>query len=371
MKRAKVVGAGMFGCACARTLAEAGFSVDVAEARGEIGGNCSTYEDSGIEVHKYGSHIFHTSDEDVWRFVNRFAEFNGYRHQVLAEHAGRRYFLPFGLPLLNAFFGREMTPSEALEFMESARASAKQPPSNLEEQAVAFIGREIYEAFVRNYTAKQWHADPKDLDPSIIRRIPVRTTYDVSYFDDRRQGIPVGGYQRMFEKMLDHPAIFVYLNTRYTEADLAADAAYDAIVYTGPLDELFGYRRGALQWRSLRFETEKLPVADFQGTAVVNYVDAEPAYTRIHEFRHYHPERPAPSATVVQREYPADWELGAERYYPVDTAQSRIVQAAYLEEASKYKNLRVGGRLGLYRYLDMDDAVAAALDMCRNIADGA
>lgn len=365
--KAKVVGAGIFGCACARILAEAGYGVSVVDERERIGGNCSTYDDGGIEVHRYGSHIFHTDSEEVWQFVNRFCRFNSYRHQVLACHAGRKYFMPFNLSLVNQFFGKDLSPAEAVDFLESLQIRC-QCPANLEEQAVSLVGRDLYEAFVKNYTAKQWHADSKSLDPSIIRRLPVRATYDVSYFSDRHQGIPICGYQEMFDRMLEHPSISVSLGVRYSEEDAVRDVRRGVVVYTGALDELFGYRLGTLSWRSLRFETETVQTDDFQGTAVVNYVDTEPAYTRIHEFRHYHPELSyEPGRTVIQREYPEDWKPGREKYYPVNNAATASIQAAYLNLASGMGNFYVGGRLGLYRYMDMDDTVAAAMDLCRGI----
>ena len=348
-----VAGAGFWGCTIARRLAEAGRKVLVIEARGAVGGNvcCETDPATGIEVHLYGSHIFHTHDMAVWDFIRRFTEFNGYQHKVLANYKGKIYYLPLGLALINKFFGVELKPGEVAEFMNDERRSSA-----------------IFDAFFRGYTSKQWGKAPEEIDPSIIKRVPVRDNYDVNYFKDYLQGIPSDGYNAVFKRMLDHPNIEVRLNTPFVLGDAGRETRDEGrdlpVYYSGPIDALFGYRFGHLPWRTLRFETETLAVKDFQGTSVVNYTEASVPYTRIHEFKHYHPEladvMSAPK-TVVTREYSAQWKPGDEPYYPVDCEESRALLAKYRAEAEKIPNLVVGGRLGGYKYFDMDQSIAAAL----------
>ena len=342
---AVVAGAGIWGCTVARRLAEAGRRVLVLERREAVGGNVRCETRDGIEVHLYGSHIFHTSIPEVWEFVNRFVTFNGYQHKVLARYRGKTYFLPLGLGLVNSFFGVELKPSELSAFMADEAHS-----------------KVVFDAFFRGYTSKQWGCDPEKVDPSIIKRVPVRSSYDVNYFNDVLQGIPTSGYNSLFERLLDHPGITV----RCGEAFRLGDWPDLPVYYSGPVDALFDYRFGHLPWRTLRFETETLDVADWQGTSVVNYTEAEVPYTRIHEFKHYHPERKdvmAASRTVVMREYSAAWKPGDEPYYPVDTPESRALLERYRAEAAKYPRLVVGGRLGAYKYYDMDKSVAAALEL--------
>lgn len=342
-----VAGAGFWGCTLARRLAEAGKRVLVLEAREAVGGNvrCSTDPETGIEVHLYGSHIFHTHDRSVWDFIRRFTEFNGYQHKVLANFEGKTYYLPLGLALINKFFNVELKPGEVADFMADEKHSSA-----------------IFDAFFRGYTSKQWGKAPEEIDPSIIKRVPVRDNYDVNYFKDYLQGIPADGYNAVFDRMLDHPNIEVRLNTRFT---LDSIASYELpIYYSGPIDALFGYKFGHLPWRTLRFETEKLDVKDFQGTSVVNYTEASVPYTRIHEFKHYHPEQidvMSAQKTIVMREYSADWKIGDEPYYPVDCEESRTLLEKYRAEAAKIPNLVIGGRLGGYKYFDMDQSIAAAL----------
>ena len=340
-----VAGAGIWGCTLARRLAEKGRRVLVLEKREYVGGNvrCETDAETGIEVHLYGSHIFHTHLPEVWAFVNRFVRFNGYQHKVLANYRGRIYHLPLGLALVNKFFDVELKPSELKSFMADPQHSSA-----------------VFDAFFRGYTAKQWGRAPEEIDPSIIRRVPVRDNYDTNYFNDYNQGIPLEGYNVLFDRLLDHPNITVRCSTAFTLETAEPMPTY----YSGPIDALFGYRFGPLPWRTLRFETEKLAIADFQGTSVVNYTEAEVPYTRIHEFKHYHPESAAVMAapkTIVTREYPATWQLGDEPYYPVDNAESRALLARYQQEAAKYPWLTIGGRLGGYRYYDMDKSIADAL----------
>ncbi len=366
-----VAGAGLWGCTVARVLAEAGRKVLVLEKRDVVGGNvrCATDPETGIEVHTYGSHIFHTHLDDVWNFVRRFVAFNGYQHKVLARYNGKTYFLPLGLTLVNQFYGLDLTPAELPAFIraEAAKAPATDGAVNFETQAISFVGKPLYDAFIREYTRKQWGTDPKNLSADIIRRLPVRASYDVNYFPDYRQGIPLSGYNSLFDRLLDHPNVSVRCRTGFhfgTVAELGLPAA-TPVFYSGPVDALFDYRFGALPWRSLRFETARVAVPDFQGTSVVNYTGAEVPYTRIHEFKHYHPEdravMEAPS-TIVCREYPKTWQPGDEPYYPVDTAASRELLARYRAEAAKTPNLIVGGRLGGYRYYDMDRSIGNALE---------
>ena len=366
-----VAGAGLWGCTVARVLAEAGRKVLVLEKRDVVGGNvrCATDPETGIEVHTYGSHIFHTHLDDVWNFVRRFVAFNGYQHKVLARYNGKTYFLPLGLTLVNQFYGLDLTPAELPAFIraEAAKAPATDGAANFETQAISFVGKPLYDAFIREYTRKQWGTDPKNLSADIIRRLPVRASYDVNYFPDYRQGIPLSGYNSLFDRLLDHPNVSVRCRTGFhfgTVAELGLPAA-TPVFYSGPVDALFDYRFGALPWRSLRFETERVAVPDFQGTSVVNYTGAEVPYTRIHEFKHYHPEdravMEAPS-TIVCREYPKTWQPGDEPYYPVDTPASRELLARYRAEAAKTPSLIVGGRLGGYGYYDMDRSIGNALE---------
>lgn len=373
-----VAGAGLWGCTVARVLAEAGRRVLVLEKRAAVGGNvrCEIDSETGIEVHTYGSHIFHTHLDDVWNFVNRFITFNGYQHKVLARYEDKTYFLPLGLTLVNQFYGLNITPSELPAFIAKEAAGSKEEVGlNFETQAISFIGRPLYEAFIREYTRKQWGMDPRELSADIIRRLPVRASYDVNYFSDYRQGIPLTGYNSLFDGLLDHSNISVECNAEYAlgEIRLAGGEVYGAegapVFYSGPIDALFGYKFGPLPWRSLRFERERVAVQDYQGTSVVNYTGADVPFTRIHEFKHYHPEDAkvmGSASTIICREYPQTWALGDEPYYPVDTPASRELLALYQAEAAKQANLIVGGRLGGYRYYDMDRSIGNALETVRS-----
>ena len=373
-----VAGAGLWGCTVARVLAEAGRRVLVLEKRAAVGGNvrCEIDSETGIEVHTYGSHIFHTHLDDVWNFVNRFITFNGYQHKVLARYEDKTYFLPLGLTLVNQFYGLNLTPSELPAFIAKEAAGSKEEAGlNFETQAISFIGRPLYEAFIREYTRKQWGMDPRELSADIIRRLPVRASYDVNYFSDYRQGIPLTGYNSLFDGLLDHSNISVECNAEYAlgEIRLAGGEVHGTegapVFYSGPIDALFGYKFGPLPWRSLRFERERVAVQDYQGTSVVNYTGADVPFTRIHEFKHYHPEDAkvmGGASTIICREYPQTWALGDEPYYPVDTPASRELLALYQAEAAKQANLIVGGRLGGYRYYDMDRSIGNALETVRS-----
>ena len=311
-----VAGAGIWGCTVARVLAEAGRHVLVLEKRSVVGGNvrCETDSETGIEVHLYGSHIFHTHNDDVWSFVRRFVEFNGYQHKVLAKYAGKTYFLPLGLTLVNQFYGLDLTPEELPVFVaKEAAKGGETEHENFETQAISMIGRPLYDAFIREYTRKQWGCDPRNLSADIIKRLPVRTSYDVNYFSDYRQGIPLSGYNSLFDRLLDHPNIAVECGVDWLDwrrANTVGGQASMPVFYSGPIDALFGYKFGPLPWRSLRFEREHIPIRDFQGTSVVNYTGAEVPFTRIHEFKHYHPENKdvmdSPS-TIICREFPKSW----------------------------------------------------------------
>ncbi len=349
-----IAGAGIWGCTLARRLAEAGRHVLVLEKRPVIGGNvrCEIDGDTGIEVHCYGSHIFHTHIPKVWELVNRFVRFNGYQHKVLAKYKGKTYFLPLGLTLINKFFGTELTPGEVADFMSDESHS-----------------NAIFDAFFRGYTSKQWGKSPEEIDPSIIKRVPVRSNYDVNYFNDYNQGIPLTGYNSMFDRLLDHPNITVRCNAAFRlEGDMfkvdGDELPNVPVYYSGPIDALFGYRFGALPWRTLKFEIEKLDVKDYQGTSVVNYTEVNVPYTRIHEFKHYHPEQKEVmdcEKTIIMREYSATWKTGDEPYYPIDNVESRDLLARYQAETIKVQNLIIGGRLGEYKYYDMDKSIDAAL----------
>lgn len=362
-----VIGAGFWGLTMARLIAEElKESVVMIESRNHLGGNSWSYfdEETGVECHKYGSHIFHTSDPRVWKFITRFGSFTNYRHKVLANHNGHVYTMPINLFTINALYGRNFTPEEAAAFIaaESDKVISRKIPVNLEEKALSQIGRPLYEAFIRDYTAKQWGKNPCELSASIISRLPVRFSYDISYFSDPWQGVPQGGYGELFRKMADHSCITLKLNCEFEHIrnEIPQDAR---IIYTGLPDALFNYKYGTLEWRSLKFEWESLPIADFQGTTVMNYTDAKPAFTRIHEFKHYNPERNeifAQPKTVICREYPATWKPGLNAYYPIPGEKNHSLYERYAQ-AAKAAGIILGGRLGKYKYLDMDKAIGDAI----------
>lgn len=360
-----VVGAGFFGATVAHQIATStDLQVLLIDRRDHIGGNSFSKTDAptGIEYHAYGSHIFHTSNETVWRFVNKFTEFNNYRHRVMIRHDKHVYSMPINLQTINRFFDMECTPAEAAAFLaaEVARDRVKEP-ANLEEKAISLIGRRLYEAFIRGYTQKQWETDPRLLPPDIITRLPVRMNYNDFYFSDRFEGIPVDGYAKIFERMLDHPSVTIKTACDYFA--VAPEVATNAlIVYTGPVDAYFDYRLGRLSWRTLDLELERLPVADFQGTSVMNYADIDSRFTRIHEFKHYHPERRYDAnMTLIMREYSRFAGEGDEPYYPINTDKDKALYQRYKEMADGETRTVFGGRLGTYRYLDMHQAIGAAL----------
>ncbi|QKW33627.1 UDP-galactopyranose mutase [Actinomadura sp. NAK00032] len=366
-----VVGSGFFGLTvaerCARDL---GLRVAVLDRRDHIGGNAYSEDEpeTGIEIHRYGAHLFHTSNERVWEYANRFTSFTGYQHRVYSTFKGRVYPLPINLGTISEYFGRVFTPDEARALIaeQAAEIPAGREPRDLEEKAVSLIGRPLYEAFIRGYTAKQWQTDPRDLPAEIITRLPVRYTFDNRYFSDTYEGLPVDGYTAWLERMADHPNIEVRLNTDFFDVrdDIAGRVP---VVYTGPLDHYFGRSEGELGWRTLDFETEVKPTGDFQGTPVMNYADEDVPYTRIHEFRHFHPERDYPDdRTVIMREFSRFAERGDEPYYPINTAADRARLLRYREMARREDGVLFGGRLGTYQYLDMHMAIASALGMVDN-----
>jgi UDP-galactopyranose mutase len=366
-----VVGSGFFGLTiaerCARDL---GRRVLVVERRDHIGGNAYTEPEpeTGIEVHRYGAHLFHTSNARVWDYASRFTGFTGYQHRVFTAYKGRVYPMPINLGTICEYFGRMMSPDEARALVaEQSAEVAAGTAANLEEKAISLIGRPLYEAFIRGYTSKQWQTDPADLPAEIITRLPVRYTFDNRYFSDTYQGLPVDGYTAWLTRMADHPNIDVRLSTEF--ADLRASlVGHVPVVYTGPLDAYFGFAAGDLGWRTLDFEQEVLPTGDFQGTSVMNYADEDVPYTRIHEFRHFHPERDwyPDDKTVIMREYSRFAGRGDEPYYPINTAEDRARLLTYRELADAERGVLFGGRLGTYQYLDMHMAIGAALSMYDN-----
>ena len=367
-----VVGSGFFGLTVAeRAASELGKRVLVVEKRGHIGGNAYSEKDpeTGIEVHTYGAHLFHTSNERVWEYVNRFTDFTDYQHRVFAMHDGTAYQFPMGLGLINQFFGRYYSPDEARTLIEEQR-EGRDPAeaTNLEERGIALIGKPLYEAFVKHYTAKQWQTDPTELPPEIISRLPVRYTFNNRYFNDTHEGLPVDGYAAWLEKMADHELIDVQLDTDWF--DVRGQYEGIPVVYTGPLDRYFDYSEGRLGWRTLDFEREVLDTGDFQGTPVMNYNDADVPYTRIHEFRHFHPERDyVEDKTVIVKEYSRFAGEDDEVYYPINTPEDREKLLAYRRLAaaeSRERGVLFGGRLGTYQYLDMHMAIGAALSLFDN-----
>ncbi len=364
MKKLFVVGSGFFGAVIAeRGAAECDVEIVVIERRNHIGGNCYSEIDAetGVEYHKYGSHIFHTSDENVWNYINRFGEFNEYRHRVYTSFHNEIFSMPINLDTINSYFRKALTPEEAKKFIkEEIKKENISAPQNLEEKAISLIGRSLYEAFVRGYTIKQWEKDPKELSPDIITRLPVRYNYNNRYFSDRFEGIPVDGYGKMLSKMLDSPKIKLLLNTSYK--DIAPQISQqDIVLYTGAIDEFFDYKFGTLEWRTVDFEVERFDYSDYQGTSVMNYADEKVPFTRIHEFKHYHPERQDTGKTIIFKEYSRLASPGDEPYYPVFTKKNQQLYKKFEFAKNETPNVIFGGRLGLYRYLDMDDTIAEAL----------
>ena len=370
-----VVGSGLFGLTVAERAAEdLGLKVVILDRRSHIGGNAYSEKEqrTGIEVHRYGAHLFHTSNERVWEYVNRFTTFTDYVHKVYTRHDGEVFPMPINLGTINQFFRAAYSPGEAKELIrEQAGELAGTDPQNLNDKGIQLIGRPLYEAFIKHYTAKQWQTAPEDLPAEIIKRLPVRYTYDNRYFNDTHEGLPTDGYTAWLERMADHPNIEVRLDTDFFddshEFSKSKVVGQIPVIYTGPVDRYFDFVEGELSWRTIDLEEEVLEIEDFQGTPVMNYPDADVPFTRIHEFRHFHPERDyTKDATVIMREFSRFAEKGDEPYYPVNTAVDRQKLLAYRDLAAGESDVLFGGRLGTYKYLDMHMAIGAALSMVDN-----
>ncbi len=354
-----IVGSGLFGSVFAHEMKKKGKSCLVLERRSHAGGNVYCEEKDGINVHRYGAHIFHTSYKDVWEYVNGFVEFNNYVNSPVANFRGELYNLPFNMNTFTKLWPEVHTPAEVAAKIEAERQEAgTAEPQNLEEQAISLIGRTVYEKLIKGYTEKQWGRACTELPAFIIRRLPVRYTFDNNYFNDRYQGIPVGGYNKLIAALLE--GIEVRLDTDYLQDRENFDRLAGKIVYTGPVDEFFGYKLGRLEYRGLKFETERLEQENYQGVAVMNFTAREVPYTRIIEHKHF--EFGNQPVTYVTREYPADWQPGEEAYYPVNNDRNQSLYQQYAELAEKEENIIFGGRLAEYRYYDMDDVIKSALD---------
>lgn len=356
-----IVGAGLFGSVFAHESTARGRKCLMIDKRPHIAGNIYTEEIEGIQTHRYGAHIFHTNDRDVWAYVNQFAEFNRYTNSPVANYRGEIYNLPFNMNTFNKMWG-VVTPQEAAKKIEAQRRETLiTEPGNLEEQAVSLVGRDIYEKMVKGYTEKQWGRPCTELPAFIIKRLPVRFTYDNNYFNALFQGVPTEGYTKMVERMLE--GVEVRLNEDYFQDRAKWNAMAEKIIFTGPIDAFFDYRLGALEYRSVRFETEVLDMENFQGNAVVNYTDAETPFTRIIEHKHF--AFGTQPKTVISREYSAEWRLGDEPYYPVNDARNNALYEQYKALAEQERNVIFGGRLGAYKYYDMDVVIAEALKCVR------
>ena len=361
-----IVGAGLFGSVFARQATDAGKKVLVIDKRPNIAGNVYTEDIEKIHVHKYGAHIFHTNNKEVWEYVTKFAEFNRFTNSPVANYKGELYSLPFNMYTFNKMWN-VITPQEAAAKIEEQRKEAGiTEPQNLEEQAISLVGKDIYEKLIKGYTEKQWGRDCKDLPSFIIKRLPVRLTFDNNYFNALYQGIPVGGYTKMVANMLD--GIEVRLNTDYLENKDELDKLAEKVVYTGAIDAYFDYKLGALEYRSVRFDTEVLDTLNFQGNAAVNYTDRETPWTRIIEHKWFEfgkdDEGNDIPKTVISREYSSEWKVGDEPYYPVNDEKKGKLYQEYKKLAEDEKNVIFGGRLGEYKYYDMDAVIASALDLC-------
>ena len=360
-----VVGSGLYGAIFAHEARVHGKSVLVVDKRPNIAGNIYTENIEGINVHKYGAHIFHTNNKKVWNYITQFAEFNRFTNSPVANYKGELYSLPFNMYTFNKMWG-VVTPEEAAAKIEEQRKEITGEPKNLEEQAISLVGRDIYEKLIKGYTEKQWGRDCKDLPAFIIKRLPVRLTFDNNYFNALYQGIPIGGYTKMIANLLD--GIKVRLNTDYQEHKSELDALADKVVYTGPIDAYFDYKLGTLEYRSVRFETELLDQPNFQGNAAVNYTDRETQWTRIIEHKWFEFGKDENGndlpKTIISREYSSEWKPGDEPYYPVNDAKNSLLYSEYKKLADAENKVIFGGRLGEYKYYDMDQVIAAVLDRC-------
>lgn len=360
-----VVGSGLYGAIFAHEAKAKGKSVLVVDKRPNIAGNVYTKKQEGINVHMYGAHIFHTNDKRVWNYITQFAEFNRFTNSPVANYKGELYSMPFNMYTFNKMWG-VVTPEEAAAKIDEQKKEITGEPKNLEEQAISLVGRDIYEKLVKGYTEKQWGRDCKELPAFIIKRLPVRLTFDNNYFNALYQGIPIGGYTKMVENLLD--GIEVRLNTDYLEHKAELDALADKVVYTGPIDAYFGFKLGTLEYRSVRFENETLDIPNFQGNAAVNYTDRETPWTRIIEHKWFEFGKDEDGndlpKTIISREYSSEWKAGDEPYYPVNDEKNGQLYAKYKELADKETGVIFGGRLGEYKYYDMDTTIASVLDMC-------
>lgn len=359
-----IVGSGLYGAVCAHELVRKGYSILVIDKRNNIAGNIYTKNVEGIDVHVYGAHIFHTSMRHVWDYVNQFAEFNNYVNSPVANYRGEMYNLPFNMNTFYELWGVK-TPEEAKAKIEEEKAKFHiDEPKNLEEQAINLVGSTIYEKLIKGYTEKQWGKPCTELPAFIIKRVPLRFIFDNNYFNDRYQGIPIGGFTPMVEKMLEGAEI--QLGVDYFKNREKLNILAKNVIFTGAIDEYFDYKYGALEYRSLRFETEVLDCQNYQGNAVINYTDRETPFTRLIEHKHFQFDSTSPK-TVITREYSKTWTLGQEAYYPVNDEKNSALYAKYKEEAEQLPNVTFGGRLGLYQYLNMDQVIAKALDFCSTI----
>lgn len=361
-----VVGSGLYGSVFAREATNNGYKVLVIDKRNNVGGNVYTEKVEGINVHKYGAHIFHTNAKEVWDYLNQFCTFNRFTNSPVANYKGEVYSLPFNMYTFNKMWG-VVTPEEAAVKIEEQRKEITGEPKNLEEQAISLVGRDIYEKLIKGYTEKQWGRDCKDLPSFIIKRLPVRLTFDNNYFNALYQGIPVGGYTKMIENILD--GIEIRLNCDYLENRDEFNKLAKKVVYTGPIDAFYDYKLGTLEYRSVRFENEILDMPNFQGNAAVNYTDSETPWTRIieHKWFEYGKDENGNDLpkTIISREYSSEWKPGDEPYYPVNDEKNGLLYAQYKELADKENNVIFGGRLGEYKYYDMDATVASVLEMCK------
>lgn len=367
-----VVGSGIFGLTIAERLTtELGLKVLVLERRGQIGGNVASYfdDETGIEIHKYGSHLFHTNNKLVWDYINQFSDFTSYRHRVFTKYKNQVFSLPINLHTISQFFGEALSPSAAMEFIKNKQKNyEKSTQSNLEEKAISLIGPELYQAFIRGYTEKQWQTDPKLLPPEIISRLPFRYNFNSDYFNDNYQGLPVGGYQLLLAKMSKNLLLPIQVNVDFFSIKHLIPEK-KVLVYTGPIDQFFSYQFGRLNWRTLDFELERKNVTDFQGCSVMNYADLDTPFTRIHEFKHLHPEREQVfknGKTVIMKEFSRFCEKDDEPYYPINASVDRLKLLEYRKLAALTQNTFFGGRLGSYQYLDMHMAIASAFSLLRN-----
>lgn len=356
-----IIGAGPYGSVFAFEAAKRGKRSLIIERRSTIGGNMASHKEHWINVHDFGAHIFHTDNKEVWEYINQFTEFNGYINQVVADYKGERYNLPFNMNTFYQMWGVK-TPEEAHEKIITQKEAANITgiPKNLEEQAISLIGKDIYSRLIKGYTEKQWGRKAVDLPPFIIRRLPVRFTYDNNYFNHRYQGIPIDGYTPIFEKMYESDLIDVKLNTDFFESKDAYLTEFPKIIYTGMIDQFFDYKFGELEYRSVRFESETFESNNKQGSAVINYTDSETPYTRIMEWRHFD-KKADDGYTILTKEYPQDWDKTKEAYYPINDEKNSSLFKKYKKESRKFENILFGGRLGNYQYYDMDQVISLAL----------